>query len=224
MLRGVIFDLDGVVVDSHPAHKQAWKMLLAELHKTVTEEEIEFVVEGHKRSEILRHFLSDLFPGDLTDEQIASYGELKERFFKQVDLELKTIRGFDQFFQQIEGAKLACAVASSAGRARVESTLLRLNLKHRFHAVVAGDDVANGKPNPDIFYLAASRLQLSHDEVLVCEDAVNGVYAAKAAGMRCLALATQGREQLLQKAGADKVAPDFSAVRLDQLQELFSCA
>jgi HAD superfamily hydrolase (TIGR01509 family) len=219
MLRGVIFDLDGVVVDSHPAHKRAWKMLLADLNKTVTEAEIEFVVEGHKRSEILRHFL-----GDLTDEQIAYYGEMKERFFKHADLEPKTIRGFDEFFRQTEEAKIACAVASSAGRARVESTLLRLNLKHRFHAVVAGDDVAQGKPNPDIFRLAASRLQLGRDEVLVCEDAVNGVHAAKAAGMRCLALATQGREHLLQKAGADKVVADFSAVRLDQLQELFTQA
>jgi beta-phosphoglucomutase len=219
MLRGVIFDLDGVVVDSHPAHKRAWKMLLAELQKTVTEAEIEFVVEGHKRSEILRHFL-----GDLTDEQIAYYGEMKERFFKHADLEPKTIRGFDQFFQQTEEAKIACAIASSAARARVESTLLRLNLKHRFHAVVAGDDVAHGKPDPDIFRLAASRLRLSRDEVLVCEDAVNGVHAAKAAGMRCLALATQGREHLLQKAGADKVVADFSAVRLDQLQDLFSQA
>jgi HAD superfamily hydrolase (TIGR01509 family) len=219
MLRGVIFDLDGVVVDSHPAHKRAWKRLLAGLYKTITEQEMEFVVEGHKRSEILLHFL-----GDLTDEQIASYGELKERLFKQADLELKTIPGFDQFFQQIEDAKLACAVASSAGRARVESTLLRLNLTNRFHAVVAGDDVANGKPNPDIFHLAASRLRLSQDEVLVCEDAVNGVYAAKAAGMRCLALATQGREHLLQKAGADTVVADFSTVRLDQLQKLFTRA
>jgi HAD superfamily hydrolase (TIGR01509 family) len=219
MLRGVIFDLDGVVVDSHPAHKRAWKMLLAELQKTVTEAEIEFVVEGHKRSEILRYFL-----GDLTDEQIALHGEMKERFFKHAGLELKTIRGFDQFFQQTEEAKIACAIASSAGRARVESTLLRFNLKHRFHAVVAGDDVAHGKPDPEIFRLAASRLRLSRDEVLVCEDAVNGVHAAKAAGMRCLALATQGRERLLQKAGADKVVEDFSAVHLDQLQELFSQA
>jgi beta-phosphoglucomutase-like phosphatase (HAD superfamily) len=99
--------------------------------------------------------------------------------------------------------------------------LQRLNLEHRFHAVIAGDDVVMGKPDPAIFQLAASRLRLSHEDVIVCEDAVNGVRAAKNAGMMCLALATPGRARLLQEAGADQVITDFSEVSIDQLQARF---
>ena len=216
MLRAVIFDLDGVIVDSHPAHKRAWKMFLTALRRPATEAELEVVVEGNKRADILRHFL-----GDLADEQLAFYGGLKDCLFRHCGVALKTIRGFDQFLQQAEHAKILCAVASSAGRMRVEDTLLQLKLRHRFPAVVAGDDVARGKPDPAIFRLAADRLRLRPDDVLVCEDAVNGVRAAKAAGMRCLALAAKGRADLLRKAGADRVVADFSSVRLHQLQVLF---
>jgi beta-phosphoglucomutase len=216
MLRGVIFDMDGVVVDSHPAHKRAWQMLLLSLQKPVSGAELEFVVEGHKRSEILRHFL-----GDLTEEEAARHGAAKEKFFEGTSTEIKTIHGFDKFFQQVEDAGLICGLASSAGRSRVERTLQHLNLKRRFHTVVAGDDVTNGKPDPAIFQLAASHMQLSNSEVIVCEDAVSGVHAARKAGMKCLALATPGRAKMLLEAGADHVVPDFSHVSLGQLQHLF---
>src|SRR5260370_27417766 len=100
--------------------------------------------------------------------------------------------------------------------------LEQLDLKQRFQAVVTGDDVKRGKPDPSIFRLAAESLHVAPSHILVCEDAVSGVEAAKAAGMTCLAIAPNGRGPLLEKAGADRLLLAFSAASLDALRGLFA--
>ncbi|HXB20525.1 MAG TPA: HAD family phosphatase [Candidatus Solibacter sp.] len=217
MLQAVIFDLDGVIVDSHLAHKQAWKSFLNSLGKEVTEQELEFVVEGQKREAILRHFL-----GDLSPNQIRHYGDAKNLFLRDAIPELKTVNGLSQFLRQVETARLPIALASSASRSRVELVLAQLNLKRSFKVVVTGDDVFQGKPDPAIFRIAAEGLGIEPCNILVCEDAVNGVEAAKAAGMKCLAIATDGRGPILEKAGADRIMPDFTSAKLEELCELFT--
>src|SRR5438874_8978276 len=92
MLRAVIFDLDGVIVDSHPAHKQAWKTFLNSIGKEVTEQDLEFVVEGQKRETILRHFL-----GELTAQQVKQYGDLKDALLKDSVVEPTIVSGLDRF-------------------------------------------------------------------------------------------------------------------------------
>lgn len=216
MLRAVIFDLDGVIVDSHPAHIQAWRIFFRSIEKDVSERDLLFVLEGQKREDILRHFL-----GDLTPEQVKHYGAKKEALFRDSAMELKTVRGLPEFLDRLHSAGLPVALASSASRSRATYMLEQLDLKRRFSVVVTGDDVRKGKPDPSIFHLAADRLKTSPANILVCEDAVSGVEAAKAAGMKCLAIAANGRGPLLQKAGADRVVDDFSAANLDDLRGLF---
>ena len=82
--------------------------------------------------------------------------------------------------------------------------------------------MAKGKPDPAIFCRAAEAMGVSPSGILVCEDAVNGVQAAKRAGMKCLGIAAPDRALLLYKAGADKIAADFTEVRLDELRGLFA--
>src|SRR5438045_2465793 len=188
MLQAVIFDFDGVIVDSHPAHKQAWRGFLDSIGREVTEEELEFVVEGQKREAILRHFL-----GELTAQQITRYGAVKDALLRDSVPEPKKVKGLDRFMGQIKAAGLPMALASSASHSRVELVLDRLNLKPSFHAIITGDDVTQGKPDPEIFRMAAKVLGVKACDVLVCEDAVNGIKAAKAAGMKCLAIAANGR-------------------------------
>src|SRR5437016_12491110 len=109
MLQGLIFDLEGVIVDSHPAHKQAWKTFLNSIGKEVTEQELEFVVEGQKREAILRHFL-----GEITAQQAKHYGDLKDALLKDSVPEPTAVSGLDRFMAQIKDAGLPMAVASSA--------------------------------------------------------------------------------------------------------------
>jgi beta-phosphoglucomutase len=216
MLQGVIFDLDGVIVDSHPAHKRAWKSFFASVGIDVADRELEVVLEGQKRKDILEHFL-----GELSDEEVARYGAAKDSLFRQHIGQVQTVRGFSEFAHQVEEAGIPIAVGSSASRNRTEYMLEQFRLSERFGAVITGDDVEKGKPDPAIFQLAAHELGVEPGNVLVCEDAANGVAAAKAAGMKCLAIAANGRGPILRRAGADKVVPDFSAISLEQARSLF---
>ena len=217
MLRGIIFDLDGVLIDSHPAHMRAWKLFLSSLGREVSDEELEVVLEGQKREDILRHFL-----GELTEQQVRQYGAQKEALFKNSVPEIKITVGLPEFLRQTATSGLAMALASSGSRARVEYLVKELGFREYFPAIITGDDVTTGKPDPAIFNLTARRMGVDSREILVCEDAVNGVQAAKLAGMKCLAIATNGRGPILEKAGADKIVPDFTSVGLEELKKLFT--
>lgn len=217
MLGGVIFDFDGVIVDSHPAHVQAWKAFLLAKGKTFSDGDISFVQEGAKREEILRHFL-----GELTPNQIVSYGVEKDKLFQARAGEMSLVPGFAEFLLQLDALGFPSAVATSGSRSRVEQTLETLNLRKRFRAVVTGTDVERGKPDPALFLLAAQILQVDASQILVCEDAVAGVLAAKTAGMKCLGIAANGRESLLKRAGADLVIEDFTHTSLEAVTRLFA--
>src|SRR5712671_1410357 len=123
MLGGVIFDFDGVIVDSHPAHMRAWKAFLLTKGKAFSDAELSFVREGAKREDILRRFF-----GELTPDQIVNYGIEKDKLFQARAGELKLVSGFAEFLLQVEAAVIPIAVATSGSRSRVEQALEAFNL------------------------------------------------------------------------------------------------
>jgi HAD superfamily hydrolase (TIGR01509 family) len=216
MLGGVIFDFDGVIVDSHPLHMAAWKTILLSKNKHVNDADLSFVRQGAKREEILRHFL-----GELTPEQVGSYGAEKDKLFQAHAGELQLVCGFADFLDEMDSAGLPCGVATSGSRVRVEHALSAFNLRNRFRGVVTGDEVDRGKPDPALFLLAAQALQIEPSRILVFEDAVAGVLAAKAAGMKCIGIAANGRESPLKEAGADFVMNDFAGITINDVRHFF---
>jgi len=216
MLRAVIFDMDGVIVDSHPAHKKAWQKFLELQNRDVSNEDLNFVMEGRKREEILRHFL-----GEVSDEQLHILGHQKEQIFREEAVDVKVIEGLRDVLQKLSEAEIRLAVASSGSSRRVNDILNSLGLMRYFQVVVTGDHVTHGKPDPAIFRLACERVGVQPSETLVFEDSVSGVRAAKSAGMKCIGVASNGVIPILLQAGADHIIPDFSGVTFDQLQSLF---
>jgi beta-phosphoglucomutase len=217
MLEAIIFDFDGVIVDSHPAHLAAWRDLLESLGKPTSDAALHYVLDGHKREEILRHFL-----GDLTPAEAESHGRRKEALFREYAQPMQLIAGVGEFLGDVERAGFAAAVASSASRRRVQTTLEELKIARYFRVIVTAEDVANGKPDPEIFLLAARRLGVPADNALVCEDAASGVAAARSAGMKCLAIAQKGRGPMLLAAGAERVIGDFTEARIGELARLWA--
>ncbi len=215
MLRAAIFDMDGVIVDSHPVHKKTWRKFLESLGKEIDEEHLNFIMEGRKRDEILRYFL-----GELSDEQVRALGHQKEQLFREESADMKAIDGLREFLWQLSEAKIRLAVASSGSNGRVNYVLDLLDLRHYFQAIITGDQVKYGKPDPTIFRVACDHLRVQPSETLVFEDSVSGVRAAKAAGMRCVGVATNGIIAILVEAGADHIIPDFSAIPFDLMREL----
>lgn len=217
MLGGVIFDMDGVLIDSHPVHKAAWRELLRLLNRTVSESELDFVLDGAKREEILKHFLGDLEP-----VQLSTYGRIKEELFRDRLDHISTVPGVEAFLEELHQAEIPLAVATSAARLRTQNMLNHLGLVQRFSAIVTGDDVPNGKPDPRLFQKAAHSLSVDPTAIVVIEDAVSGVRAAKAAGMKSIGVANGPRAQELLNAGAALVIRDFRGLQVSTLGELFS--
>jgi beta-phosphoglucomutase len=216
MLRGVVFDMDGVIIDSHPAHRLAWKAFLQSVGRETSDAELDFILEGCKRAEILKHFL-----GELPPEQIAEYGNRKDELLKKHNHSVQPIPGVVEFLGDLSEAGIRTGLATSASRKRALGTLGELGLAHYFHTIVTGDDVTAGKPDPALYRSAAERMHESPELLLAVEDAASGVKSARAAGMRCLGVASAQRAHLLQAAGADPIIPDFRAFSLIQLKACY---
>ena len=216
MLKSVVFDLDGVVVHSHPAHIRCWKTVLQRLGRTTTDEELDFVREGRRRDEILRHFL-----GELSESEMKACGEQKDFLFRQECASLQTITGIEGFLDSLRLDGITAAVASSGSIGRVHHILEALGLKNFFVAIVTGDDVCRGKPNPEIFQRAVDQLSCDPEEAIVFEDSVAGVEGAKAGGIKCIGIGQGAHARALLNAGADHVRSDFVGLAVDALRKLF---
>ena len=216
MFKGAIFDMDGVLIDSHSLHKKVWAKFLTSLNRPPTEEDLDFVLDGRKRGEILQHFL-----GDLSPEQLWEYGQRKDEIYWQFSTELRTITGVEEFLGALSAEGIPMAVATSASSGRARDTLAHLGILPHFSILITGDDVDKGKPDPEIFVRAAEKLDLTPKNLLVVEDAVSGVKAAKSARMKCLGIAANGRGELLSEAGADRVIADYREISLRDVQQLF---
>jgi|SRR5580698_256391 beta-phosphoglucomutase len=216
LLRGVVFDLDGVLIDSHPLHREAWKNFLLALGRDVSDRDLDFILDGRRRDEILCYFL-----GDLTPREILEYGARKDEMLRQLGEAMQPFRGVVEFLDRLYRAGIRIALATSASRERAVGTLEELGLASYFEVIVTGDEVASSKPDPAIYRLAAERLQEVPTNLLAVEDAVSGVKSAKAAGMQCMGVASADRALGLYAAGANPVISDFCSLSLGVLETAF---
>lgn len=212
-LRGVIFDMDGVLIDSHTAHHHAWRRFLQTVGHDVAEPELDFILDGRKRGEILRHFL-----GNCPDAELEEYGRRKECIFRQMQIKVAPLPGVLALVRQLHGNGTALVLATSASRGRARATLAELGLLHYFQAVVTGEDVALGKPDSAVYRLAQERIGMDSEELLAVEDAISGVRAAVGAGLRCIGVASHESPEKLRAAGAVHVVRDFEGVSASDLQ------
>lgn len=219
MLRGVVFDFDGVIVDSHPVHTRTWMKFLESMGRKASEHDLHYILDGRTREDIIRHFF-----GELDSETIAEYGHRKEQMFRDEAASVQTVRGLETFLAELVEAQLALAIASSGSRGRVSFLLDRLGLAQHFPVVVTSDDVKHGKPNPALFLKAAENLHIDPADLVALEDAVSGVRAATAAGMKCVGIANNGSSSVLLEAGARYVVEDFCSLSHSKLQSFFSSA
>lgn len=211
--QSVIFDMDGVIIDSHPAHRKSWQEFLGRLGKEVPARELDFILDGRKRCEILRHFF-----GEISDSELAEYGRIKDEIFQQISLEVQPVPGVLEFIDDLKRHRIKLAVATSASSSRTHSTLQRMNLHDQFAMIVTGDDVTEGKPNPAVYNLLCSQLGIEVRHCLVIEDAAPAIEAARREGFTCLAIGYNGSAEKLRAAGANYVIENFVGFSLESLQ------
>jgi HAD superfamily hydrolase (TIGR01509 family) len=208
----VIFDMDGVLTDSEPLINAAAIAMFAEKGLKVLPEDFHpFVGTGEDRyiGGVAQKYQFKL---DLPKAKRRTY----EFYLAMVPTRLASFPGARNLVVACREAGLRLAVASSADRVKVEANLAKIGLRtETWDAVVTGEDIIAKKPAPDIFLHAAAKLGIPASQCVVVEDAVNGVQAAKAAGMRCVAVAQTFPAHLL--GAADLVRPAISDVQLHDL-------
>lgn len=179
----VIFDMDGVLVDSYHAHYQSWVRLYGELGHHYTEEA--FAADfGRTSRDILRRTLE----GDLSDAQVAELDGRKEAYYREIiRADFPAMDGAPELLDALTNAGFKLAIGSSGPPENVAAVLEELGAAH-FAATVTGHDVTRGKPDPQVFLIAAERLGVPPASCAVVEDAVHGIEAANAAGMASIAL------------------------------------
>lgn len=181
---GVIFDLDGVLVDSGPAHRESWKRLAAEAHVPMSDE---FFAETFGRTN--KDILAALFGRELPEAEWRRLGDRKEELYREIVRgAVPGMPGAAELVEALRAAGARLAVGSSGPPENIELCLEEMGIRGHFDAVVTGNDVTRGKPDPQVFLLAAERLGLAPERCVVVEDAVAGVEAAKRAGMAAVAL------------------------------------
>jgi HAD superfamily hydrolase (TIGR01509 family) len=212
-IDAVIFDMDGVLIDSEPLHYRVLNQVLhdADGYRLTEAENEEFLgttTEAMFDTLIARHALRHSITEYVQAYESALLDLLQHPLIPQ--------RGVMALIEQCAARGLALAVASSSKRSWVTTTLQSLGIAHWFGVVVSGDDVVHGKPDPEIYLLAAARLAVRPERCLAIEDAPNGVASACRAGMMVLGVRTPSTAHL-RLDGVLRSVDSLEDVRLDEL-------
>jgi beta-phosphoglucomutase len=216
--RAVIWDVDGTLVDTAELHFQAWAELARDLGKPFTRADFAATF-GRRNPEIIRQ----LFGTHYDEQEIADLGDRKEDLYRDaarhgVDL----LPGVRPLLEGLKSDGFRQAVGSSAPRRNLELILRLTRTEPYFDAVIAMEDTQRGKPDPQVFLVAAERLGVPPQRCVVIEDAVAGVQAAKAGGMKCVAVTFVGHhpEASLRQAGADLIVRNLEEVSVPSVRHL----
>jgi beta-phosphoglucomutase len=213
----VIWDVDGTLVDTAELHFQAWVALAAELKKPFTRADFAATF-GWRNPEII----PKLF-GHYSDREIQEMGDRKENLYREAARKgVKLLPGVRALLEALHAAGIKQAIGSSAPRNNLELILDITGTRTFFDALVSMEDTRRGKPDPEVFLLAAGKLNVPSQRCLVLEDAPAGVQAAKAGGMHCIAVTFVGHHDpaVLHQAGADVIVPSLEQVSVSQVREI----
>ncbi|MBM4019547.1 MAG: HAD family phosphatase [Planctomycetes bacterium] len=212
--RAVIFDMDGVLVDSYRAHLEAWQRLGAHLDRPITEEEF-IPTFGRRNKEIFEVLWPQVPP-----HEHQRWGEWKEIEYRRIiTTRFPSMDGARELVDALKGAGFALAIGSSGPPENVDAALAGLGREEAFDAIVGSREVARGKPHPEVFLKAAEKLGVPPRRCAVVEDSLAGLEAAARAGMTPVALAgTFPRGPLAEKAALVVGSlRELSAARLAEL-------
>lgn len=194
---GALFDWDGVVVDSSAQHERSWELLADENGKRLPPDHF-LRGFGMKNQEIIRDFLA--WCDD--PREIETLSLRKEVLYRKVVQKegIMPIPGAVELLRLLNERGVACAVASSTHRENITNALKRMGISHLFATVVSAEDVTAGKPDPEVFVTSAKAIGCECHRCVVFEDAVVGIQAGQAAGMKVVAVATTNSLDKLQDA------------------------
>jgi HAD superfamily hydrolase (TIGR01509 family) len=218
MMKAVIFDMDGVISDTEPGYAYATIDFMHELGLEVTSEYLSSFV-GVTNAVLWQTVMKDFGFQRSIDDCIAEVD--KRRAALEAKNGLHPLPGVIDLIKRFSSQGLLLAVASSNSMPEIMRVTDAFQIRHYFHALIAGTECAHSKPEPDIFLKAAESLKVSPEECLVIEDSANGILAAKRAGMKSIGFANPnfGSQNL---SNATRIVTHFDQVTTDLCDEIFA--
>lgn len=215
-MKAIIFDMDGVIIDSEPIHFEIEKGLLEELGGVYSGEAQNSFVGT--TDYIMWSTFKEQFNLEPSIDEIINMK--KEKFIENVN-RIPLIKHVKEFMSSLHEKGYLIALASSNNSCAVDEVIERFGLGKYLNFAISGEDVVNSKPHPEIFLKAAKRMKVNPSDCLVIEDAKNGVEAAKSAGMKCIGFnnPNSGNQDLSQ---ADLIIDSYEDINLDTIKSLFS--
>ena len=182
-MKAVIFDMDGVIIDSEPIHFETDMETMKYLECNISKEELEKYVGT--TNEYMFSDIKKNYNIEKSVEDIINYrAEIIKNKIVQSDLE--PIEGIRELLSELKKKNIPAAIASSSPKDFINVVVSKFKLQEYFKYIVSGEEVANGKPAPDVYLETAKKLGIYPKDCIVIEDSKNGVLAAKSAGMRCI--------------------------------------
>ncbi|WP_338872157.1 HAD family phosphatase [Spirosoma sp. SC4-14] len=216
-MKAVIFDMDGVIVDTNPHHRAAWREYYQRNGKTLSDSDFIQYVSGKHNNDIVAH----LFAGQtLTPEETLRLAHEKEALFRDIYRPVITpVPGLIDFLKTLKTAGIHTAVATSAPVENLNFVIEALGLNAYFDALLNESMVSHPKPDPEIYQKAMTMLGVDPADSVIFEDSMTGIQAAKASGARVVGVATTQTPDELRPF-VDDVIRDFSEMSLDRAQQL----
>ncbi|NND06851.1 MAG: HAD family phosphatase [Saprospiraceae bacterium] len=216
-MRGVIFDMDGTMVDNMMVHHRAWQKKLADLGIFLDLDQVKAEIHG-VNEEILARMFGDQF----TVEERKQISHEKEAAYRSIfKNELVLVSGLTELLSDLSGQGLPLAIGTAAPIENVDFVLDELALRSFFRAILHAGSVTKGKPNPEIFLKAASALNLPIEQCLVFEDSVTGAEASHRAGAQSIIITTTHRpEEFTHLDNILAFIEDFSTISVQQILDI----
>ena len=205
MVKGIIFDMDGTMVDSLPYHHEAWKIFF-----------------NKNKVENFSDKLKDYKGGGTLDLMKAVYGDQyslkelkkmsneKEIIFRRIYKgKINPIEGFKNFLSDLKSKNILVGLASNAIRRNVSLIIKELEIHNDFDSIICGDEVDNGKPNPEMFNKTIDRFKINKNECLIFEDSLEGIIAANNSGINAIGITSSSSQKTLQDAGATETTENY---------------
>ena len=213
--KAAIFDMDGVIVDNHTYHVKSWAEFC--LKNNIPFDENTFRTEYFGKN--TRDTFHGLLGYKLTEEQINTLGEEKEKIYRDIYKNFMVpVNGLIPFLINLKEMGIKTAVATSAPTSNLDFTLDNLKIRHLFDVVVDASGITNGKPNPEIYLKAAKLISVSPADCVVFEDSISGIKSGQNAGMKVVALATTHTPNELPKTAL--TIKDFTEVSIDRINDM----
>ncbi|GET23329.1 HAD superfamily hydrolase (TIGR01509 family)/beta-phosphoglucomutase family hydrolase [Prolixibacter denitrificans] len=217
---GIIFDMDGVIIDSNPLHIKAWRSVFEKENVFISDDDFSNIVSGTTGDTAIRTLLKR----ELTQDEVNNFNEAVDAEFRRMLTEMNVgpVKGLRNFLERMRSAGHRIVVATSAPTKNVDMVMNKLQLREYFEFIIDRTRVTHGKPHPEIYLKTLEQIAIPDYRCVVFEDSLAGVKSAVGAGLRVIGVTTSHSAEELNAIGASLTIKDFDEVSAEHISTLMS--